>query len=176
MRPSSFGFPFGRGIATVSEEEEEEEEEESRCRSPKSSNVSHADDFEVDADGEGNATHDSIDARFFLFYRWCLSSRRRRAFVTSMMIATSFKEAVRCRVASKKRLWHILFLFYSKKGQKIKSVQWEKRSKKSKIGLHSLTKKKKKGSHTDDRHEQRGAFSLFLSFFLSLSFSLSSKN
>ena len=119
MRPSSFGFPFGRGIATVSEEEEEEEEEESRCRSPKSSNVSHADDFEVDADGEGNATHDSIDARFFLFYRWCLSSRRRRAFVTFMMIATSFKEAVRCRVASKKRLWHILFLFYSKKGQKI---------------------------------------------------------
>ena len=117
MRPSSFGFPFGRGIATVSEEEEEEEE--FRCRSPKSSNVSHADDFEVDADGEGNATHDSIDARFFLFYRWCLSSRRRRAFVTFMMIATSFKEAVRCRVASKKRLWHILFLFYSKKGQKI---------------------------------------------------------
>jgi len=123
VRPSSFAFSFGRGIATVSEEEEEEEEEEeSRCRSPKSSNVSHADkDFEVDADGEGNATHDSIDAACasFFFYRWCLSSRRRRAFVTFMMIATSFKEAVRCRVASKKRLWHILFLFYSKKGQKI---------------------------------------------------------
>ena len=134
MRPSSFAFPFGRGIAPVSEEEEEEEEEEeSRCRSPKSSNVSHADkDFEVDADGEGNATHDSIDAawgRLFLFLPVVsLLASTTRVRDVHLMIGTSFllRVSLLC-VASKKRLWQIILLFclsfFRRTRRKLKRVE-----------------------------------------------------
>ena len=62
-------------------------------------------------------------------------------------------------MASKKRLWQILFLFYSKKGRS---------GKKERVENWIVFPHKEEGPHTDDHHEQRGAFSLSLFPFLSL--------